>query len=60
MTAMEDDDVRLERAPHVMTADEAIAEVRRLRAMVSPDTALTTMTPVGLKEELSKRGEESI
>ena len=54
MTAV-DIGVRLERAPHKMTAEQARAELTRLRALFPTTSHIASLTPDDVKEELAKR-----
>ncbi|OZG64142.1 hypothetical protein BHAP_1309 [Bifidobacterium hapali] len=47
--------VRLERAPHRLTAQQARAELDRLRALFPAKSAIAAMGPDDVKRELAKR-----
>lgn len=54
MTAV-DIGVRLERAPRKLTAEQARAELDRLRALFPAGSRIAALTPDDVKEELANR-----
>lgn len=55
MMKVADIGIRLERAPHRLTARQARAELDRLRALFPPHSPVATLRPEDEKRELAKR-----